>query len=226
MQGIVFDTDTKQRLTRVYIYNIGSNKGVFNNFKGEFKSRVSKGDTLIAALEGYAVDTATIQNNNTILFYLKRYSIQLEEVTVRDSLSNPKGRYKQDQQDYRDIYRKGNAKDIFSIGGGNGIGAGLSIDALYNLLSKEGKNARYLQGIIERDYHQSMIDYRYNSSLVSNVTGLEEDELKDFMEQYRPSYYMVLEANDYSLIEFIRRSYKQYLRNPSANRLPPLKSTD
>jgi hypothetical protein len=42
------------------------------------------------------------------------------------------------------------------------------------------------------------------------------------MQQYRPSYYFILEANDYSLLEYIKESYHKYLRNPAAHRLPPL----
>jgi hypothetical protein len=223
VQGVVFDRDSKQRITRVYIYNLRTNKGIFNNSKGEFKATVQKGDTLIAALEGYSVDTATIQSQNTILFYLRQTSIRLKEVTITDTLKSPDKQRKESQKEYRDIYRKGNSKDIFSVGGTNGLGgAGLSIDALYSLLSKEGKNARYLQQIIERDYRESIINYRFTKDLVHEVTGLTSEKLEDFMSQYRPSYYFVLEANDYSLIKFIKNSYQQYLKNPDAYRLPPL----
>ena len=45
------------------------------------------------------------------------------------------------------------------------------------------------------------------------------------MEQDRPSFFMVLEANDYDLIEFIKISFKQYQKQPGANRLPPLLET-
>jgi hypothetical protein len=42
------------------------------------------------------------------------------------------------------------------------------------------------------------------------------------MEQYRPTYNMVLEANDYTLIEFIKASFFRYQQHPEARRLPPL----
>ena len=223
IQGLVFDRDSKQRLTRVYIYNLRTNKGIFNNTKGEFKTTVRKGDTLIAALEGYSVDTATVQNQTTILFYLRRTSIRLKEVNVTDTVKSPQKQLEETKKEYKGIYRRGNSDDIFTTGGPDGLGgAGLSIDALYSLLSKEGKNARYLQQIIERDYQQSIINYRFTKTLVTNTTGLTGEKLEDFMNQYRPSYYFILEANDYSLIKYIKDSYQQYLKNPAANRLPPL----
>ena len=224
IQGIVFDADSKQRVSRVYIYNTRTEKGFYNNTKGEFTTTVNKGDILVAATQGYGVDTITVRSQSAIIFYLKRNSILLSEVSIKDSLSNPKDRFKETQKDYKDAYRKGSTKDMLQIGGGNGTGgAGIGIDALWSLLSKEGKNARYLQKILERDYHDSMVNYRYTRSLVSNITGLTDEKLSDFMLQYRPSYYFVLQANDYALIEFVRGSFQKYTRAPHANRLQPLK---
>lgn len=226
IEGIVFDADSKQRISRVYIYNTRTNKGFYNNTKGEFKSTAAVGDVLVAAVPGYLVDTMMVKSQPIIIFYLKRNSILLNEVTIRDSSLSAEERRRRSQEEHKDAYRKGNTKDILQIGGANGQGgAGLGIDALWSILSKEGKNARYLQKIIERDYRDQMIDYRYSTRLVSSVTGLSGDKLRDFMEQYRPSYFMVLEANDYDLIEFIKISFKQYQKQPGANRLPPLIET-
>lgn len=224
VQGIVFDKDTKQRLTRVYIFNTRSGEGFYNNTKGEFKTNAREGDLLVAALQGYGVDTISIRSENTILFYLKRNSIQLREVIVRDSLKSPTDQLKQTQEEYKDAYKRGTVKDVLTTGGSNGGGgAGLSITALYNLLSKEGRNARQLQKIIERDYRDAMIEYRFTRSLVNRVTGLNSERLTDFKQQYKPGYYFILQANDYELIEYIKQSYQRYLQNPSSYKLEPLK---
>lgn len=224
IQGIVFDRDSKQRLTRVYIYNTRTGEGFYNTTKGEFKTTARNGDVLVAALQGYGVDTISIKSESTLLFYLRRNSIQLQEVVVRDSLKTPAEQLKQSQEEYKTIYSKGAVKDVIQTGGSNGGGgAGLSITALYSLLSKEGKNARMLQKIIERDYRDAMIDYRFTASLINNVTGLSGAKLRDFKQQYKPGYYFILEANDYELIQFIRKSYQSYLENPAAYRLGPLK---
>jgi hypothetical protein len=55
------------------------------------------------------------------------------------------------------------------------------------------------------------------------VTGLNGNKLRDFKQQYKPGYYFIIEANDYDLIEFIRKSYQSYIENPAAYRLQPLK---
>ena len=219
IQGIVFDKDTKQRITRVYIFNTRASKGFYNNIKGEFRTTAQKGDVLVAALQGYAVDTAGVGASNTIIFYLKRTSIYLREVTVTDTIKSPKKILQENKTAYKDAYVKGNKGDMLNIGQG---GVGLSITSIYNLLSRQGRNARRLQEIIAQDYRESLIDYKYSKSLVNSATNLTGEPLIDFMQQFRPSYYFILEANDYELISFIKSSYQKYKRNPEARRLPPL----
>jgi hypothetical protein len=224
IQGIVFDSNSKQRINRVYIYNTRTEKGIFNNTKGEFAIAAAPGDILVAALQGYLVDTVKVGNQNTLLIYLRRNSIQLQEVIVRDSTKSPAEQLKETKKEYDIIYKRGSTKDILTSGGSNGAGgAGLGIDALYNLLSKSGRNSRQLQKVIEKDYHDALISYRYNKNLVSSATNLTGNQLVDFMQQYRPSYYFVMEASEYEMIKFIKQSYQRYLQNPAANRLPPLK---
>ncbi len=223
IQGIVFDMDSKQRLTRVYIFNTRSGEGFYNTTKGEFKTNVKEGDVLVAALQGYGVDTVSIRSENTILFYLKRSSILLKEVVVKDSLNSPKNELKAKIEEYNNAYSKGNVGNLISVGGNNGgVGAGLGIDALYRLLSRQGRNARQLQKIIERDYRDAIIEYRFTQTLIKRVTGLSGAKLLDFKQQYKPGYYFILEANDYNLIEYIKKSYNSYLQDPTAFRLQPL----
>lgn len=219
IQGIVFDKDSKQRITRVYIYNTRIGKGLYNNIKGEFKTNAKQGDILVAALPGYAVDTLSVGASNTLIFYLKRTTIYLREVTVRDTVRSPKEKLADNQKAYKDAYTKGNTGDMLHLGSG---GVGLSITSLYNLLSRQGRNARHLQEIIEQDYKESLIDYRYSKGLVYSVTGLNGERLTDFVQQYRPPYFFILEATDYQLISFIKESYQKYSANPEAHRLPPL----
>jgi hypothetical protein len=224
VQGVVFDKDSKERLTRVYIYNTRTHKGFYNNSRGEFFTDAAKGDTLVAALQGYHVDAATVKGETSVVIYLKRSSIKLQDVTVTDTIESPASELARRKKEHDDIYRKGNNKDLLKIGGGNNVGVGLSIDALWSIFSREGKNARYLQQILERDYREAMIDYRYTKTIVSNTTSLTGKKLDDFMQQYRPSYYFIVEANDYALINFIKANYQKYLQSPSARRLPALNS--
>lgn len=217
-QGIVIDKDTKQRIARVFVYNAENDEGEFNNTKGEFSISAKPGDVLIAAVEGYYPDTLIVMPYKTHIFQLRKTAIRIQEVPIIVRRS-PEELLKEKQREYSTAYSKGDRGSLLTSGAN---GSGLSIDALYRLISREGRNARRLQEIIERDYRESVIDYKFTPELVSRTTGLKGEELADFMQQYRPNYYFVLSANDYNMVFYIRTSYARYLQNPAAHRLPKL----
>ncbi|WP_316827455.1 hypothetical protein [Pedobacter miscanthi] len=219
VQGIVIDKETKQRLAKVYIYNIRTGDGLYNNTKGEFSTFANPGDTLVAALSGYGVDTMVFKGQTAMYFQLKTLGIRLRDVVIQQKRLTPQQLYEKNVQEYRYQTMKGSSKDLLNLGNG---GVGLGIDAIYNLLSRQGRNARHLQKILEKDYREDLIDYRFNANLVRQVLGIQGDELTDFMQQYRPTYQFVLDATDYSFNQFIRNAYKSYRLNPKALQLPPL----
>jgi len=219
VQGFVIDKDSKQRLAKVYIYNSRSDDGLYNNNKGEFTTQASVGDTLFAALQGYGFDTVVYKGNNTIYFQLKPLAVQLREVAIIGSSITPRQKYDQTLRDYKYATDRGSSKDLLNLGS---RGVGLGIDAIYNLLSRKGRNARHLQAILERDYREQIIDYRYNAGFVGRALRIKDFELTDYMQQYRPSYDFVLAASDYAFIVFLRNNYASYKRNPKALRLKPL----
>jgi hypothetical protein len=219
IEGIVFDKYTKERIAKVNIVNQTSNASVYNNLKAEFKITAAPGNLLIFSKNGYFNDTVKLGNDQTLAIYLKRTSIQLRPVTIRDNPLNPQIRLESTKRDYNKAYGSLANHDLLSS---NSNGAGLSIDALYNLLSKEGRNAAKLREVIESDYRENVIDYRFSHSLVANITSLKEPQLTDFMQKYRPGYYFVTTANDYDFINYIRNNFRRYKRNPNAFSLQPL----
>jgi hypothetical protein len=219
VQGFVIDKDSKIRLAKVYIYNSKKDEGIYNTSKGEFRITAVPGDTLFAVLQGYAPDTVVLKGTQAIYFQLKSLGINLQEVSITGKKLSPQEQYQQRLKDYKYKLDRGSSKDILSVGP---TGAGLGIDAIYNLLSREGKNARHLQKILERDYHESIIDYRFRPDYVKSVLQLTDTETIDFMEQYRPTYLFVLAASDYEFVAYLRNSYASYKRNPGAFRLPVL----
>lgn len=219
VRGFVVDKESKLRLAKVYIYNSANDEGIYNTPKGEFKIRAAVGDTLFAVLQGYAVDTVILKGQASLYFQLQSLGINLKEVSIAGRRLSPKEQYESTLKEYKYKLDKGKAKDLLNVGMG---GVGLGIDAIYNLLSREGKNARHLQKILERDYREAIIDYRFKPDYVKKVLRLTDFELDDFMQQYRPSYEFVLSASDYAFIVFLRNSYASYKRNPAAFRLQPL----
>ncbi|MEB0261701.1 MULTISPECIES: hypothetical protein [unclassified Mucilaginibacter] len=217
--GIVFDKDSKARVAKVSVLNATSGKSAYNNFKGEFNIVARPGDMLIFSKQDHYSDTVKIKDYTALAIYLKPNAIALREVTIRDSFINPQKRLANTQREFSKIYGPQYNSDLLSIGSG---GVGFGIDALYNAFSKSGRNAEKLRGIIDAEYRQNIIDYRFNKAFVQGITHLEEPKLTDFMHKYRPGYYLVTSASDYDFIDYIRKNLKRYQRRPSAYDLAPL----
>ena len=205
--GIVVDKDSKFRLSRVNILNTRTQQKVFNNSKGEFFIDAKDGDMIISSLSGYKNDTIKIANQTALVFYLRRLSIRLPEVVFRDSALSAKAKYEETKKEFNKLYRLGNNKDLLNIGPN---GAGLGIDAIWSAFSKEGKNARRLLEIMERDYQNAIIDQVFNRELVNRTTGLKGGKLLVFMLNFRPPYEFVVKANEYELVNYIKQAFMRF----------------
>ena len=219
--GLVFDKTTKERIAKVNIRNLRNGQSVYNNLKAEFKIMAQPGDALVFSKLNYFNDTIKVQANGDMAVYIKAKSIVLKEVNVRDTVLTAQQKLELTKKDYTKIYGSLAHRDLLSLSPGSG--AGISIDAIWNMLSRSGRNAEHLRELIEQDYKLNFIDQRYNKKLVEQLTGLQEPQLTNFMTRYRPSYYMVSTASDYEFASYIKSNYKRFLRNPNAVTLMPLK---
>lgn len=221
VQGIVIDKVAKERLALVNVRNATSGKSAYDNLKGEFKIAANVGDILIFTKQLYKPDTMKVANYNSLAVYMQSTGHVLQQVNIRDTVLTPEQQLAKTKNDYNKIYGPLGEKDLLSVGPG---GAGLSIDALYNSISRSGRNAAHLRQTIQEDYHQTVIDYRFNRAFVANITGLKDGRLTEFMQKYRPGYYFVSTANDYEFISSIKSNLRRYLRRPKAFSLPSLPS--
>jgi hypothetical protein len=223
VSGIIFDTDSKDRLSRVHILNLTSGAYTYNNINGVFNIAAQPGDRVVFSQAEHFADTIQIKSYVPLAVYLRRIAIQLKQVTIYDTVSDPLKRLANKKRDYSRIYGSIANSDLFSLNpGSGGVSVGLSIDALYNAWSKSGRNAARLRETIESDFRQDVVDYRFNKTLVGRITGLKGTALTDFMARYRPGYYFLANASEYEFITSIKGNLKRYLRNPAAHKVLPL----
>lgn len=219
VEGIVFSKATKERIAKVNIRNLRNGRSVYNTLKADFKIAAQPGDLLVFSKQGYYTDTLKVPGGTGMAVYLRQSSIMLKDVNIRDTLMTPQRSLALTKKDFSKAYGVDSYRDLISVGPS---GAGISIDAIWNMLSRSGRNAKHLQEIIDRDYRQNVIDYRFSKAYVQQITGLKEPELTNFMVRYRPSYYLVTTANDYDFIMYIKSNVKRFLRYPNMVALPPL----
>ena len=218
--GIVFDKTTKERIANISVHDINNHITVYDNLKGEFKIKADIGDQLVFSRQDYHPDTLKVQTRQDLAIYMVHQAIQLKEVTVRDSALTPEQQLEKTKEEYAKVYSPSLNPDFFSNSDYGGVG--ISIDAIWNSISREGRNAASLRELIERDYEQHVIDYRFSRTFVQRVTGLKDAKLTSFMTRYRPGYYTVRTMTDYEFITMIRANLRRYLRNQRIYTLPPL----
>lgn len=218
VEGIVFDKETKQRVGRVLLTNTTKGEKTFNNSRGEFQLSAGVGDVIISAKEGYFADTLLYNGEKVLIVYLKRASIYIDPVTVVAKKTAEQILYER-KRDYKKAFSLADPGSLISVGGN---GAGLSIDAVYNYFSKEGKNARRLTNYFQKEYEDNIIDMRFSRELVRSTIGLEGEALDNFMIRYKPSYEFVLRANHYELVSYIKSKYEFFKFVPYIRPLPDL----
>lgn len=218
IQGIVFDKHTNQRVGKVFLKNERTKENSYNNSRGEFKISVAPGDQIIATKAGFFIDTLVYSEQKILLIYLEREAIYIPEVNVVARRS-PEDILKRRRDDFNKAYKLADPGSFFSVGP---TGAGLSINSIYSLFSKEAKNAKRLTKTIQREYEENVVDYRFTPDLVSGLTGLSGDQLHIFMSNYRPTYYFVLVASPYELASYIKTKYELFKLNPNLRFLPKL----
>ena len=218
-EGLVFDAVTKDPIAVVSITNLRTRENMYNNLNGVFKVASEPGDLLVFSKADYFNDTVRVSNDLAKVIYLNRTGITLKEVNIYDQSLSPKSIMSKNRSQYSKAYGSFANKDLLSFSGGS---VGLSIDALYNMFSREGRNAQHLRDVLEVDYKQNTIDFRFNKAFVSRITNLRGTQLDDFMRKYRPGYYFITYASEYELIASIRANLKRYQRNPLAFEVPPL----
>lgn len=205
INGMVVSTN--ERLSNAIIHNLKTGERTVSDMQGLFHIKANNGDTLITSLLNYKTDTLIAGNLDNVIIRLKSTSKILKEVVIKDSVLSPLKVYNNNKVEYKDIYWKGDKSHIFSISPGViglDVGISINIDKLYNALSKEGKDARKLQRELTTDYKNSIVDERFNKTLVAEVTGFKGDELSDFIVKYRPTYEFASTASKYDIIQYIK----------------------
>lgn len=218
LEGIVYDKDSKRRLGEVQIRNLNTQKYIYNDARGEFRTPAKSGDVLVFKKLGYFPDTIIYNNQTALIVNLKENVSAIETVTVIGR-KNPEDVLNEIKRDYGKAFDLAKPGDLFSVGM---TGAGLNINSLYNMISKEGKNARRFTQFIGKLHEENIIDFHFTPELVRNLIGLEGEDLKAFMQLFRPTYEFVTTSNYYQMVNYIKSKYEVFKLHPNLRPLREL----
>ncbi|WP_257666958.1 carboxypeptidase-like regulatory domain-containing protein [Parapedobacter tibetensis] len=218
IRGIIVEAGTSKRLSNVTIINKNTGRTTVSNNVGTFELHATVGDSITVNTMGYEQAVTEIKTLSDILIDMKPESIVLETVNV-DRMSK--------EAELNDVMRGYRKQGVYYDGKPPALAYIFNpITSLYELLGRTPRNARRFQQYMGRELEATAVDRKFNQRLIHELTGLEGDDLKNFMSWYRPSYEKIQYWAEYDLTAYILQSYKQFDRDgrPAAPKLPALES--
>lgn len=202
VKGVVFEKGSNVRVALANITNTRTRSGVTSNDIGMFQIPAAIGDTLLITKTNLNDQRIEILGHQDILIYLVRGSTTLNEVTI---VGNSK------KQDLAEIKREFQNKGVYNGGKSSFLSAIFQpLNALYNLIGKDPKNARRFGRYADNEIKQSQIDVYFNPSIIKNNTELRGDTLEKYMLDYRPEFQKAQFWNSYDYIKYIKESSKKF----------------
>lgn len=184
--GYLRDSVTQEPIILASVTNLTTNKTVMTSATGRFKIELTENQVLSFAAVGYHFDTIQYKNKylltDTLALILPPLTFSLGNVTVT---ARGMSRYQLDSIERRKDF----LQDIVNYTiptvsiANSGAGIGLNLDRF----SRRERNKRKAYSFFESNEKEAYINYRFPGAIVSKYSGLKDDELQQFMQQYRPS---------------------------------------
>ena len=208
--GYLRDSVTHAPVVLASITNNNTHQTVMSGNNGRFKLMIKENEVLAYAAVGYHFDTIQFNKNyaslDSIEIFATPLSHDLGNVTVTakgmsayqmDSLERRKDLL-QDMVSYK--------KPLFA-NANSGAGIGISIDRF----SKHEKSKRRALDFFESNEREAYINYRYSAKLVAETTSFKDDQLRDFIQQSRPTYFWLRQnTSDEDIRYYINQQLKEF----------------
>lgn len=216
ISGILTDGRTGQRISGAWI--TWAKATTISGLQGEFTIKAyNTKDTIRVQMQGYKpyvlpVDASLRKN---LIITLQETVIELNEVhitgkrdRVKDSLNNRKMFAKEFNASAPKF------KDIVVVAAGPGpipvAGVTIVPSQLIRAIAYKHTREYKFKKILIRDEQNRYIDSRFGDDLVTELTGLKEDSLLNFMDRYRPGINALKKMTDYDIWVYIKASSQKF----------------
>ena len=210
VRGTVYDNTRTYPIEAVSVMSTSGRFTTTNN-EGLYIIEVSEKDSIWFSYLG----KPTVKFPVSKMADLSQFDLALQvPISVLPEVKLKPRNYKMDSiQNRRDYARvfdfsKPTFGSMTSIGPN---GAGIDVNELIRAFQfrKNRSTLRFQERLLQQE-RDKFIDHRFNALLVRRLTSLEGDELKRFMNLYRPSYEFALYTNDYDFQLYIKQAGERF----------------
>lgn len=217
--GGVFDYDNKSfPLQKVTVRNLNNKETTFTGAAGQFMIKANKGDLLEFSLPGYHTDTLYLTNMLSKTIYLPASSTTLKQVDIQSAkLSRDLKLRDAKAKGFERVHGISPTQNIQRAGG---IGLAFGSGKVRRERAKE-------KALEEKGAYEAEISKYFNEEYVSSLIKLQGQELKEFIELYRPTVERVKAEDPFNYDYYIAVAYQTWLKlPPEQRRLPSMKKPD
>jgi hypothetical protein len=217
VKGAVYDSSRRYPIEAVSVMTT-SGKGTMTDSLGRYQIEVSEKDSIWFSFLGKPTPkfpVLKIQDINQFDIALRLKMDVMKEVKIKtrnyrlDSLQNRK--------DYAKIFdfHRPTIGSMTSIGP---TGAGIDLDELIRVFQfRKNRQTMHFRERLEQQERDKFIDHRFNKGLVVRLTGLQGDDLDQFMAKYRPTFEFASYTNDYDFQLYIKKSAEEFKQQKGAS---------
>ena len=221
----VMDADTAVAVPRCHIINKTQRLGTVSDDFGHFTVTANVGDSIMFSSIGYVSLTIAVHDSmftNNRIVQLQPAVYLLTQVDI--GLLSTYDRFKRDvlSREAAKAYEMAPLVSQYDVyvpplpnQGGINIPVGPlanPITFLYDMWSKEGKQFRHYQSVINGTAEFIIIGEKFNGLLVKELTGFENDELIKFMSFCMFTKEYLLVASERDIQREIMRKYREYIK--------------
>jgi hypothetical protein len=201
LRGVLMELGSNSRIVGAQLYNKRTTYTATSNSLGIFEIKAAVGDTIQTYQREFTDSTIVISSATDLVIKLRRGQM-LREVNINQLTK------KQELTDMKQEYRN---KGAFYSGKPPVLSFLFKpLTALYETFGRTPKNARRFGRYYENEMQQTLIDGFFNETIVQENTDLKDEELENFMINYRPEYEKAQNWARYDAIKYIKEAYKTY----------------
>lgn len=216
--GKIISHNTEKAIPFATVLNVEKNTVALSDTLGFFHITMLEKEHLRISAIGYNTVTLNfeeIQANETNVYIirLKRKVYELSGIDVFDArwkdfefdFKNVQPEDNETQQRIQDwFYTLISPQELALITSSTAIGIPI------HFKTPREKQLKKLEKIKAREHKSNVIHKKYNMKIVSEITGLEEQELEDFMTWCNFNTEFLYYANDYDITNAVRKRFEQY----------------
>jgi len=220
-RGVLYNSVDSTTLSDVHVINYSTEKVTYSLSDGSFEIAINVGDRILFSSIGFQL-TELIITDSLLDTDFNKIFLQPEIYMLKSTTVYPYQTYEEFKQAFLNLKTEDNSIELnlpvpvvikeTEPGTFATISLGSPITALYMAYSKEGKELKKYNEIIERDKIEKFVAIKYNKSIVKLITGIEEEnELKEFMEYCHLSNEFILKSIDYEIYLAIKNCYEDFI---------------